>query len=165
MLQAGIIRDSNSSFASPIVMVKKKDDTWRMCMDYKHLNQLTIKDRFPMPLIEALLDELRKAVNHLVHLRKVFDILRAQQLFAKKRKCHFGVEKIDYLRHTISSGKIAMDKSKIENVMALKVPQSVKEFRGFLGLSGCYRRFIKSYGSIAKPLISLLKKGIWNWTP
>lgn len=61
MLQSGIICDSNSPFASPVVMVKKKDGSWRLCIDYKQLNQLTIKDRFPILVIEEFLNELGHA--------------------------------------------------------------------------------------------------------
>lgn len=60
ILQDGIIRYSNSIFASPIVMVKKKYGSWRLCVDYRQLNQHTIKDKFLIPIIE-LLDELREA--------------------------------------------------------------------------------------------------------
>lgn len=60
MLHTGVIRDSTSAFASPIVMVKK-DGSWWLCVDYKQLNQLTIKDKFPIPLVEELLDELGHA--------------------------------------------------------------------------------------------------------
>jgi len=56
-----VITHSNSPFASPVILVKKADKTWRLVVDYRHLNALTVKGKYPVPVIDELLDELAGA--------------------------------------------------------------------------------------------------------
>ncbi|KAL4573276.1 hypothetical protein LXL04_020076 [Taraxacum kok-saghyz] len=231
MMQTGIIRPSQSPFSSPVLLVKKSDGSWRFCVDYRELTSKTIKDKFPIPVVDELLDELHGATifmkldlafayhqvrmfptdvektafrthhdhfeflvmpfglsnapstfqslmnsvfgehlrshsleDHLAHLHTIFTLLRKNRLFLKKSKCAFGNTEIAYLGHIIKQTGVTVDQSKIESIRDWPKPHNVRSLRGFLGLSGYYRKFIKDYGIIAAPLTSMLRRGSFTWT-
>eukprot|EP00253_Pinus_taeda_P007601 PITA_07601 len=181
-----------------------------MCPDYRELNKLTIKDKFPIPVIDELLDELHGSIYftkldlrsgyHQIRMKtedipkttfrtheshyeflvmpfglinapstfqvdRVLQLLEEKQLYAKRSKCFFGVQEVEYLGHIVSHEGVKVDPSKIKAIKEWKIPTSIKHLRGFLGLTGYYRKFVKNYGRIAAPLTTLLKKYAISWTP
>jgi hypothetical protein len=83
--------------------------------------------------------------------------LQEHGLAIKRSKCSFGATSVQYLGHVISDQGVAMDVDKVEAVRAWPLPRTVRAVRGFLGLTGYYQKFIRSYGEIAAPLTKLLK--------
>jgi hypothetical protein len=243
-LDSHMIKPSISPYSSPVILVKKKDGSWRMCVDYRALNSNTIENKYPIPIIEDLLDELFGATvfskidlrfgyhqirmkesdiektaftthlghfeyvvlpfgltnapatfqtlmnyvlaqflrkfalvffddilvysktmsEHIQHLRAVLEVLKQNQLFAKLSKCIFAQSFIEYLGHVISGQGVCTDPDKISIIQKWPSPTNVTQLRAFLGLTGYYRRFIKGYGILCRPLFNVVKKDsfIWN---
>lgn len=118
---------------------------------------------FVLVFFDDILVYSPNADSHYTHLKRVLGLLRANSIFAKMSKCSFGQSQVEYLGHVINEKGVGVDPSKIQSVMDWPQPQTVKALRGFLGLTGYYRKFVKNYGLIAKPLTALLKKGGFKW--
>ncbi|XP_048496458.1 uncharacterized mitochondrial protein AtMg00860-like [Beta vulgaris subsp. vulgaris] len=101
--------------------------------------------------------------EHWQHLAWVFELMREHQMFIKASKCVFVIDNIEYLGHFISANGVETDPNKVSAALAWPVPRTVKELRSFLGLTGYYRKFVKSYAAISKPLTYLLKLGAFGW--
>ena len=245
LLEKGLVQPSKSPFGAPILMVKKKDGTLRMCIDYRALNAITIKNRYPLPRVDELFDRLQGAkyfskidlrsgywqirihpddvpktafrtryghfewlvlpmgltnapatfmhlmheifrpflddfvivflddiliysknlIDHRRHLRTVLDVLRQNKLYAKKSKCDFFRDHIEFLGHRIDREGIHMMDDKVKAIREWPTPKSIDDIRCFLGTIGYYRKFIKNFSKIAAPMNELLKKDksfIWS---
>ena len=238
MKNADVIEPSNSPWASPVVLVKKKDGSVRFCVDYRKLNAVTEKDAYPLPRIDDNLDSLQGArwfstldlasgywqvemsekdkaktafctkyglyqfkvmpfglcnapgtferlmetvlrgmqweravlylddiiifskdiSQHLERLEEVLQRLKNANLTLKPSKCHFFKKQVEFLGHIVSEEGVKTDPMKIKAVQEWPIPRRVKDVRSFLGLPGYYRRFIKDYGSIVKPLHELTER-------
>ena len=95
----------------------------------------------------------------------VLEILRQRQLFAKMSKCSFAQSELEYLGHIISAHGVSTDPEKTKAMLQWPVPSNVTELRGILGFTGYYRKHVKNYGIIVKPLTQLLKKKAFQWNP
>jgi hypothetical protein len=95
----------------------------------------------------------------------VLQLLKEKQLFSKPSKCLFGVKEVEYLGHIVSYEGVKVNPNKIKAMMDWLIPKKLKNLRGFLGLIGYYRKFVRNYGRIAAPLMTLNKKDAFSWTP
>ena len=242
LYQCGIIQPSKSQWASNIRMAKKKNGSWRMCIDYRDLNKRTIiHDPYPLPRIDAMIDALgsgryfscldlisgyhqvpmtpaaqertafitpkmspshweykympfgltsapatfQRLVDTMLRgiqydtcmayiddiivmsatidegidrLREVFKRIRMASLKLKAEKCDLFKEEITYLGHVISADGVKTDPKKVTTIQNYNIPMFVTDVRGFLGLCSYYRRFIKNFSDLTKPLNDLTKK-------
>jgi hypothetical protein len=119
--------------------------------------------KFALVFIDDILIYSPSLELHLLHLRQILSTLRTHQFYIKKSKCNFVQRKLVYLGHIISAEGVATDPSKTSAMLQWPFPTSVTEVRAFMGLTGYYRKFVRHYGIIAKPLTSLLKKKQFQW--
>lgn len=103
--------------------------------------------------------------SHVSHLDAILSTLTTHQFYLKESKCVFAQSKLNYLGHIISSYGIAPDPDKIQAMVDWPTPTSTTSLRGFLGLTGFYRKFIKGYATVAAPLTTLLRKDQFVWSP
>ena len=101
--------------------------------------------------------------THVQHLAAAFNTLSQGEFYLRRTKCLFARRTLQYLGHIVSDKSIAPDPDKIQAMLSWPTPSTVSELRGFLGLTGFYRRFIRGYASIASPLTSLLRTDVFQW--
>lgn len=242
LLNDGIIRPSKSPYNSPVWIVNKKEDAsgmqkYRMVIDYRKLNTITIADRYPIPEVNEVLynlgrnkfftildlksgfhqialkeadmektafsvnngkyeftrlpfglknapsifqraldDVLRQHIGircyvyiddiiifgsseeeHFQNLQMVLRTLEEAHFKVQLDKCEFLKREVEFLGFIVSQEGLKTNYKKVDAIFALPMPKTLKDVRSFLGMSGYYRRFIKDYAKIAKPLTSLLR--------
>nr|GEX48115.1 hypothetical protein [Tanacetum cinerariifolium] len=146
LLEADVIKKSRSPFASPIVMVKKKDSSWRMCVDYRQLNKQTIKDKFPIPVIEELIDE-RFIKGYAIVSRPLTQLLK-KGAFVWSDSAQIAFEA---LKQAMTSAPV------------LRLPDFNKEFAVETDASGWYWSSVASGGSPnSLPKLNIVKHCLPN---
>ncbi|XP_024959495.1 uncharacterized protein LOC112500284 [Cynara cardunculus var. scolymus] len=101
--------------------------------------------------------------QHICDLSLVLHVLMTNRFVVNQEKCSFGQSSVEYLGHIIDGKGVSIDLKKVQAVLDWPTPKQVKGVRGFLGLSSYYRKFVRNYGSIAKPLTELTKKDNFHW--
>ncbi|XP_052291764.1 uncharacterized protein LOC127900631 [Citrus sinensis] len=209
LLDAGLIQHNVSPYSSLVLLVKKKYGSWRMCIDYRALNKVTIKDRYLIPVVDELLDELHGASvfsklnlrsgyrqirvhpsdiaktafrthdGHYEFLVMPFGLSNAPAIFQNLMNEIFRpflrkfvlvffddiLSSVDYLGHIVSATGVAVNPEKVQCMLEWPKPTTIKTLRGFLGLTGYYRKFVTGYGKIAAPLTNMLKQDSFTWNP
>lgn len=113
--------------------------------------------KFVLVFFDGILIYSLDMESHITHLETILLILRLHLFYAKLSKCMFAQLRVEYMEHIISVQGVEMDGAKVNCMLMWPTPTNVKALRGYLGLTGYYRRFIKNYGIISKPLTKLLK--------
>ncbi len=245
MLEDGIIRPSDSPWSSPVTLVPKKDGTTRFCTDYRKVNSITRKDRYPLARIQDIFDSVGGSVifstldlksgywqipvaeqdiektafschrghfeylrmpfglanapavfqrtmdkvlapvigqcamvyiddivvysksvrEHADHLSAVFELLSQAGLRVKPSKCTFALPEIELLGYVVNGEGIKSNPNKVEVIVNLPPPKSIKEVRSFLGMCSYYRQTMPNFAVVSSALTELTKKNVrFRWT-
>ncbi|RVW22379.1 Transposon Ty3-G Gag-Pol polyprotein [Vitis vinifera] len=180
LLDTGLIQPSRAPYDAPVLFQKKHDGSLPICVDYRALNKVTIKNKYLIPLAAELFDRLSKATYFTkLDLRlgywqvwiatrdegKTTYVTRELRLHVKPKKFEFAQKDITFLGHKINAGLIKMDEGKVQAIKEWSVPSKMTELQSFLGLANYYRRFIKGYSNMVSSLTILLKKdNQWDWS-
>ena len=122
-------------------------------------------DKFVVVFIDDILVYSKNKKEHVEHLRIILTHLREHQLYAKFSKCDFWLKEVQFLGHVLSAEGVAVDPSKVKDMLDWKPPAIVHQVRSFLGLARYYRRFIPDFSKISKSITELLKnqvKFVWS---
>ncbi|GKB94816.1 putative reverse transcriptase domain-containing protein [Tanacetum coccineum] len=183
----GLIRPSSLPWGVLVLFVKKKDGSFCMCIDYRELNKLTVKNRYPLPRIDDLFDQLQgSSVYSKIDMRSGYHqlrvreedipktafrtwyghskLLKKEELYAKFSKCEFWIPMVQFLGHVIDRQGIHVDPAKIESIKDWASSKIPTEIHQFLGHARYYQRFIEGFSKIAKPMTKLTQKKVaFEW--
>ncbi|GFS73670.1 retrovirus-related Pol polyprotein from transposon 412 [Trichonephila clavipes] len=183
LLSEGIIEECESPYASPVVLIPKPNRTFRLCIDYRKLNEITVADTYPLPRMDDLLHQakltpfmstldLRAGYHQVkVHVEDQdktafvcpFDTLTISYE-CHMRKCHFASSRVKYLGFWITQKGIEVDPEKVASILDIPPPKNVKELESFLQTCLWFRRYIQDFVKISRPLSYLTKKKVkWQW--
>lgn len=108
--------------------------------------------KFAYVYIDDVLIFSNTPVEHMQHIKQIFHALHSANMKVSNDKSHFFKHETEFLGHIIKHGKITVDPEKIKTIREYQIPKTLKQLRSFLGLAGYYRKFIKDFAKIAKPL-------------
>ena len=241
----GVIRNSTSPWASPIVLVRKKDGGVRPCVDYRKVNELVKPDGFPLPRIQDCLDSVagsklfstfdltsgyfqiplketdipksafvckyghfemtrmpfglnnaastfqrtmelalqglqwitcliyiddiivfgRSFDEHISRIEEVFERLRQAGLKLKPQKCCMLQTEVVFLGHVVTASGVKPNPTNVSKILDWPQPKTAKQIKQFVAMGSYYRRYIKGFATIVRPMVELTKKGkkfVWN---
>jgi hypothetical protein len=119
--------------------------------------------KFVLVFFDDILIYNKSWEDHVQHVNNVIQLLKEQQLYSKPSKCFFGVKEVEYLGHIVSHEGVKVDPNKIKAMMDWLLPKTLKSLRGFLALTGYYHNFVRNYGRIEAPLMTLTNKDAFSW--